>query len=236
MSATRIAPNVYRVGAGGVGAFLIDDGSLCVIDSGLPGKEIRIMAAARRLGKMPTDIKNILITHYHKDHVGGLATLAQATRAKVYVPKGDANLIRDGGTPPDMESRGFPGTLLSRVIKMTESPPNPVHFEVSDGDELEPGGGIKVVYSPGHTSGHVSYLLPHHGGVLFAGDAASNLFGRLGVMPVNEDFPTAERSFQALARLDFEVAAFGHGLSIKHNAARRFKAAVERLAARPGSG
>jgi glyoxylase-like metal-dependent hydrolase (beta-lactamase superfamily II) len=232
MSATRIAPNVYRVGAGGVGAFLVDDGSLCVIDSGLPGKEVRIMAAVRRLGKHPTDIKNILITHYHRDHVGGLATLAQATRAKVYAPKGDADLIRDGGTPPGMEARGFTGVILSKFIKMTPYPPNPVHFEVSDGDELEVAGGIKVVGSPGHTPGHVSYLLPQHGGVLFAGDAASNLLGRLGVMPLNEDFASAERSFEALSRLEFEVAGFGHGFSIQHNAGRRFKAAVERRSAR----
>jgi glyoxylase-like metal-dependent hydrolase (beta-lactamase superfamily II) len=232
MSATRIAPNVYRVEAGGVGAFLVDDGSLCVIDSGLPGKEVRIMAAVRRTGKHPTDIKNILITHYHRDHVGGLASLAQATRAKVYVPKGDADLIRDGGTPPPMEGRGLTGAVLSKFIKTTPYPPSPVHFEVSDGDELEVAGGIKVIGCPGHTPGHVSYLLPQHGGVLFAGDAASNLFGRLGIMQLNENFTTAERSFEALSRLEFEVAGFGHGSSIQHNAARSFKTAVERRSAR----
>jgi glyoxylase-like metal-dependent hydrolase (beta-lactamase superfamily II) len=233
MSATRIAPNIYRVGAGGVAAFLIDLGSLCLIDTSHPGKDDRIMAAVRRMGKHPTDIKTILITHYHKDHVGGLATLAQATRAKVYAPKGDADLIRDGGTPPDMESRGLVGAVLSRVVKMSPYPPNPIHVEVSDGDELEPAGGIKVIHSPGHTPGHVSYLLPQHGGVLFAGDAASNIFGRLGPMPLNEDFPTAEHSFQALGRLDFEVAGFGHGMAIHHHAAGKFKAAAQRRRSSP---
>jgi glyoxylase-like metal-dependent hydrolase (beta-lactamase superfamily II) len=231
MSVTRIAPNVYRVGAGGVAAFLIDDGPLSLIDTGQPGKDHKIMAAVRRMGRLPTDVKNILITHYHRDHVGGLATLAQATRAKVYAPAGDVELIRHGGTAPALESRGLIGTLLSRFVKMTPYPPNPVHFEVSDGDELEPAGGIRVIHCPGHTPGHVSYLLPQHGGILFAGDAASNIFGRLGPMPLNEDFAVAERSFRALARLDFEVAGFGHGLAIDHGAARRFKTAVERRAA-----
>jgi glyoxylase-like metal-dependent hydrolase (beta-lactamase superfamily II) len=105
-----------------------------------------------------------------------------------------------------------------------------VHFEVSDGNELEELGGIRVIHCPGHTPGHVCYLLPEHGGVLFLGDVAFNILGRLGPAPINEDFAMAERSFAALARLDFEVAGFGHGGTIHHGAARRFKATVERRA------
>lgn len=224
MPTRQIAPGVYRGSAGGSAFFLIVGGDVTVIDTGPPNKVQRILAAVKTAGRLPTDVDHILVTHYHQDHIGNLAELARATRANVYAPAGDAQLIRSGGRAPEMKRRGVLGTMLSSVIKMTDQPPCPVDHEVSDGDELTVGGGLAVVGSPGHTPGHVSYLLPRRGGVLFAGDAAFNLLGRLDVAPVCEDFETAERSFMRLGELDFEVAGFGHGAPVVRGAAGRWRA------------
>jgi glyoxylase-like metal-dependent hydrolase (beta-lactamase superfamily II) len=227
MSATPIAPGAYRVNLGGVAVFLIDasDG-VTVIDAGQPGKIDKIMSGIRSIGKMPTDVNNVLITHYHNDHVGSLSELAESSRAKVWVPKAEVSIIRDGGRPPPLDHRGFLGAMLTRVIKMVEQTPNPVDHEVEGEDEIPVAGGLRVIDSPGHTRGHVSYLWPHEGGVLFAGDAASNIMGKLDALPICEDFPTAEQTFVALSREEFNSAGFGHGKAILSRAADAFKQAA----------
>jgi glyoxylase-like metal-dependent hydrolase (beta-lactamase superfamily II) len=108
--------------------------------------------------------------------------------------------------------------------------------EVDDGDELPIAGGLRVIYTPGHTAGHVSYLWSQHGGVLFAGDAAGHVFGRLAP-PVGaiggsftEDAAQAKESFRNLAALEFDIACFGHGGVIKGKAHTAFRRKVERMA------
>ena len=66
------------------------------------------------------------------------------------------------------------------------------------------------MHAPGHTAGHLALLLPREGGVLFAGDAATNLF-RLGVGPIYEDVDEGMESLRRLAELPFETALFSHG-------------------------
>jgi glyoxylase-like metal-dependent hydrolase (beta-lactamase superfamily II) len=79
------------------------------------------------------------------------------------------------------------------------------------------------VCTPGHTAGHLALLLPRDGGVLFAGDAATNV-GRLGAGPVYEDVGEGRRSLEKLAALDFDVALFSHGRPICGGAGERFRA------------
>jgi glyoxylase-like metal-dependent hydrolase (beta-lactamase superfamily II) len=237
MSATPIAPGAYRVNVGGVAVYLIDasDG-VTIVDAGQPGKVDKIMSGIRSIGKTPPDVNNVVITHYHNDHVGSLSELAESVRAKVWIPKGDATIIKEGGKPPPLDNRGMLGSLLSRVIKMTEQDAHPVDHEVEDGDEIDVAGGIRVLASPGHTGGHVSYLWPHDGGVLFAGDAAANIMGRLDIMPLCEDFTTAERSFVSLANEDFNAAGFGHGKPILSRADDAFGRVATRYTAEASPG
>jgi glyoxylase-like metal-dependent hydrolase (beta-lactamase superfamily II) len=107
----------------------------------------------------------------------------------------------------------------------------PVDVEVADGEELAVAGGIRAVHTPGHTPGHLSFLLPRGGGVLFAGDAAANII-RLG-LPIGmftADREQAKESIRKLASLEFEVACFGHGRVLKGEANLRFRRLAEKLA------
>ena len=227
MSVREIAKGVHHLNAG-AGVYIIDRGDVVIVDAGVPGKSAQILAALSEIGRSPTDVGHILITHYHQDHVGSLAPLARETGAQVYVPAKEASLIRDGGKPPPMDRRGLLGLIFSTKVKLDEQPGNPVHHEVSGGDEIGVAGGIRVIDCPGHTIGHVTYLLPDPG-VLFLGDAAANIT-RLDVMPMNEDFETAEKSFVALSQLDFEVAGLAHGRQITRGASARFRKAAVRFA------
>ncbi len=103
-------------------------------------------------------------------------------------------------------------------------------MEVADGDELPLAGGIKAVHTPGHTPGHLSFLLPSKK-LLFVGDAAANML-RLG-MPLGmftADRQQAKESIRKLAALEFDVACFGHGRVLKGEANLRFRRLAETLA------
>jgi glyoxylase-like metal-dependent hydrolase (beta-lactamase superfamily II) len=89
------------------------------------------------------------------------------------------------------------------------------------------------VHTPGHTRGHTAFLLPRDGGILVAGDAATNI-GRLRpgdhwlAAAVTDDRAAARASFRHLAGFDFEIAVFGHGSPILSGAAERFREADQR--------
>ena len=120
------------------------------------------------------------------------------------------------------------GPLLSRLSP--PAPPADVDVEVADGEELPLAGGINAVHTPGHTPGHLSFLLPSKN-VLFVGDAAANML-RLG-LPISmftADREQAKESIGKLAALEFDVACFGHGRVLKGEANLRFRRLAEKLA------
>jgi glyoxylase-like metal-dependent hydrolase (beta-lactamase superfamily II) len=65
-------------------------------------------------------------------------------------------------------------------------------------------------------------LWPQKGGVLFAADACSNVFG-LNLSIAYEDLEEGKRSLNKLAELEFQIACFGHGKAILHDAAEHFR-------------
>lgn len=232
--AEEIVPGVYGLSMGYVNAFLIADGDVTLIDSGLPKRSERILAAVRDIGK-GEPLANIAITHHHLDHTGSLAALVAATGAKVYVHPIDARIVRGETPAPAPNPQGLLGRLAVALIarfgpKGVE--PTAVDEEVEDGAELDIAGGLKAVHAPGHTAGSLAFLMPRQGGVLFAGDAAGHLFGRLGT-PLGlftEDMAEARRSIGKLAKLEFEVACFGHGTVLRGQANVAFRRFAERLA------
>jgi glyoxylase-like metal-dependent hydrolase (beta-lactamase superfamily II) len=109
-----------------------------------PGEEPqRLLDAARALG---VEIEAILITHCHFDHIGAVAPVAKATGAPVYCPEIETGVLADimKWTMP-----GF-GPFESWVAEET----------VKGGERLELAGmDIEVVFTPGHSPGHVTYAI-----------------------------------------------------------------------------
>ena len=234
MAVEEIVPGVQAIGMGYVNAFLIagDDG-LTLVDSGMPRRKDRILGAIAAVGRRPADLMHILITHHHIDHIGSLGDLMEATGAESYAHPLDSPIVRGdrpqpGPNPASLLGK-FAGPLLARFgpAPMTA----PVDVEVADGEELAIAGGIRALHTPGHTPGHLAFLLARDGGLLFAGDAAANVI-RLG-LPIGmftADRQQAKESIRKLAALEFEVACFGHGRVLKGEANLRFRSLAEKLA------
>lgn len=227
MTTKQIAPNLYAINLGNVNAFLLDaaDG-LILIDTGFAGSEEKIFQAVRGLGKQPTDIRQILLTHCHPDHAGSLAALQQATGAPAYAHALDASDIRAGHVShPPIPTPRLVQRILFWLLIRNSSPNYPaatIEHEVKDGDTLPLAGGIQVIHAPGHSAGHLAFYWPQHGGVLFAADACSNM-PFLDYSIVYDDLPQAKRTLATLAKLDFATVCFGHGNEIRQNAAQVFR-------------
>jgi glyoxylase-like metal-dependent hydrolase (beta-lactamase superfamily II) len=237
MGIEEVVPQVYRIGNWYVSAYLVAQDEVTVIDSGLPKRRDAMLRAAAEAGRKAEDVKHIAITHHHVDHTGSLAALIAATGAQAYIHPLDAPIVRGEKAAPGPNKTVIAGRVLGPLMARVTPALETVGSleETNDGDEIAAAGGMKAIYTPGHTAGHLAYLWPQNGGVLFAGDAAGSVMG-LGP-PVNalggmftEDIAAAKDSFRKLAALEFDVACFGHGGPIKGKAHAAFRRAVEKLA------
>ncbi len=233
----QVLPGVYaiKIRGGYVNAYLIAEDEVTLVDSGLPKQAKKILRAVRDAGRAIEDLKHIAITHHHTDHAGSLAALVEATGASVYVHPLDAPIVRGEqdipGPNPGSKMGKVLGPAVMRLIPK-RLPELKIDREVADGDDLAIAGGMTAVHTPGHTAGHLSYLWPRNGGVLFAGDAATLWFG--GVGPpfgmFTEDMAQAKESIRKIAALEFGSACFGHGGVLRGKAHAAFRRYVEKLA------
>jgi glyoxylase-like metal-dependent hydrolase (beta-lactamase superfamily II) len=193
-------------------AFREADGSVTLVDPGLRLRlaRRRLRAGLAAIGATPADVRRVVVTHAHVDHVGGLAALVEDGAAEVHAHEREAVYLRDGRTP--RMSRGRPGSF----------PPVTVAEEFLDGSLLP--GGLRVVHTPGHTPGHVS-LVHEPTGVLVTGDALFNVRG-LRYCPgwMCTDPGLNRKSADILGDLEFEVAAFMHGPEVRHGAREAVRA------------
>jgi len=231
----EIVPGVHTIDRLGTGrAYLYQEADrLTLIDSGLAGSGERIFAAIEGAGRRREDLRQIVITHHHRDHIGSLADVVERSGAQVLVHALDAPVVRGERASPGPTAGGLWRLLYPLLRRGPQAAtPVPVDRELADGDEIELDGGAKVVHVPGHTAGSIALYLPGRR-LLFAGDAAVNALG-LGPPSgpfglFNEDRAQARASFRKLAELDFEVACFGHGPPLGREASRALRRAAERL-------
>lgn len=230
MALRQVVPNLYQGSLGFVNVYILDTGDgLALFDTGIPGSERKILNMLSELGKTPGDLRAILITHLHIDHVGALAALHKATGAPVYMHGLDADEYLTGNIMRPVEPS--PGWINAFVVKaITRQPPTqqqlvtvPVSNKLSGGEIIEAAGGVKALHTPGHTAGHLAYLWPQHGGVLIAGDLASHMVS-LGYSFLYENFHQGQQTIKEIASLPFEVACFAHGRPIRRNGALRLGA------------
>lgn len=225
MPVRQIVPGLFECSLGVVNVFLLeDDDGLVLIDTGYPNSADKILGLVAEVGHQPQDIKQIVITHAHPDHIGSLAPLKRATGARVLVHGLDAPIVRAGtGSRKIYPSPGLLSQIMFRLFIRNPPVLEPVEVdhELVDGEELPIAGGIRVYHTPGHSVGQVAMLWPRHN-VLFVGDACANMFG-LGLSVAYEDFEEGMKSLALISTLDFSIACFGHGAALTQDAAAKFR-------------
>jgi glyoxylase-like metal-dependent hydrolase (beta-lactamase superfamily II) len=149
---------------------------ISLIDTGVAGSAAKIAAALDQIGATWADVSDVLLSHDHPDHVGGLAdVVAIAPHATIW-----------GNSP-----------LTAQAL--------------DDGHTVR---DLRIVATPGHTAGHVSFL--HGEGTLFAGDLIGSRDGHLERSPAafTADAAQAEQSIHKIADLDPTSILFAHGPEI----------------------
>lgn len=227
MPASEVVSGLHVIRLGAVNVHLIDSGDegLTMIDTGFPKNAPDIEEGLRSIGRDPSDLTNILITHAHPDHLGSAAHFS-ARSVPVSLPEEEAWIARSGRYDLTMKPRpglirGIMFRMMFRGYESYEFPAFEPQRTLRGGQVLSIAGGIEVIPTPGHSTSHVSLLWRRDRNVLFTGDAVVNM-PILGYAPGYDDFEAGKRSAVRLADLDFEVAAFGHGKPILDGASAKF--------------
>ncbi len=223
--ATAVTDHVHLVQGYAANWLIITGGDgVTLIDAGLPGDRDDVLASLSDLGFGVDDVRGIVLTHAHVDHLGSAIWFAKTQGTPVYCHRDEvghaqreylqqaspldiaanlwrpswvtwtAHLVRNGG----LSREGIPTAqaLTADVAAMLPGQPKPIP-------------------TPGHTSGHCSYIVD---GVLASGDALITGFPtcrRKGpqFLPTlfSHNQAGCERSLAVLAPLETEVLAPGHG-------------------------
>lgn len=143
----RIVGNLYYVGAADVSAFLIvtPEGSV-LIDCGFAETVPLIEANFKKLGFCLEDVRILLISHGHYDHVGGLAELKTRTKARLLANPAERDLLGRGGKGDFAFKDQYPYAAVTP------------DGELNDGEIVRLGGTeLKAHFTPGHTKGGTSW-------------------------------------------------------------------------------
>jgi glyoxylase-like metal-dependent hydrolase (beta-lactamase superfamily II) len=225
MGVELVIDRVHIVPMGMANAYLIEgDDGLTLIDAGFPNKQIVVFEAIRGLGRWPDQLKHLIFTHGHPDHIGSAAAIVRETGARTYMHPLDIPIAESGG--PFRLLRPAPGLLRRVLCKLLFRPdermePIAIDHPLTPGETLPIAGGFEVIHTPGHCAGQVA-LLWNPGRMLFAGDVCMNIMG-LGDPLGFESFEEGRASQRKVASLSFDAVGFGHGAPIAHDASMQFR-------------
>jgi len=228
MKISKVSQSLYDVSMGFVHAYLIKgEDEWALVDTGVPGQgEALLKAMAEQ--KLEGPIKHIILTQLHSDHAGSVNELKELTGATVYAHEKEADAIEEGLTMRACVPAPGVGKWLMNKILLKGGKASylkkgtPVDVRLKGGEKLPIGPGVEVLYTPGHTAGHICLILKEEGDILIAGDVASG-GKRPGYPMLFEDREMGFATLKELGDRKFAQAYFGHGEGIRSAAAERFR-------------
>lgn len=227
MKVDRVADGVFHIRGTEVNWYLLEEGGeLTLIDAGYPGDTAKVLASIEAIGRRPGDVRAVLLTHAHVDHMGAINHLHEAHGTPLYmdpveVPHARRDRLEQAGPLDVVKQAWRPGVLpwslrISRAggakdVRLPHAQPFPV-----DGPLDLPGRPVPVP-THGHTSGHSAYLIPDAGAVatgdaLITGHAVSRTRGPQLIPSWFNHAPTDPLDgLTSLAALDADLVLPGHG-------------------------
>lgn len=237
----EIAPGIYEISperfgyfkAGYSKAYMVDGGEgLIIIDTLYDADAQLFLDEIARIGRTVDDVRHILLTHAHRGHLGGLATLKDRSRAPIYSHPWEADIIA-GDRPIQAVDKwntnpiqSWPIVFIGELtMRFNRHQGRPVDRLIEGGDRVGP---LEVIYTPGHTPGHIAFYWPERK-ALFTGDTFVTwplVCPGWSNSTLNEK--QSWESLEKLARLDVEIVAPGHGDVLRRGGG----AVIRELAAR----
>ncbi|HEV8544364.1 MAG TPA: subclass B3 metallo-beta-lactamase [Verrucomicrobiae bacterium] len=201
----RVADNLYYVGSRGLASYLVTTPEGHILINPCFERTVPLLRASiEKLGFKITDVKIILSSHAHGDHVEGQELLRQLSGARVFAMKGDAHAISTGGEGQYLYHDRWKPCRVDRVLE--------------DGDKVTLGRATLVAHlTPGHTRGCTTWTMtaldqgkPRQ--VVIIGSPNVNAGYRL---VNNRDYPEISddfaRTFKVLKSLPCEIFLGAHG-------------------------
>jgi glyoxylase-like metal-dependent hydrolase (beta-lactamase superfamily II) len=204
----EVAPGIHWIKGINGNCYLLADNDITLIDTGLPHKTRKILGyISNELHRKPSDLKTIILTHCHVDHIGNARELRNLTGARIAAHEKDAEYISGKKMLPG------PKGIMRIIFKLGSSfmkvQPFQVDLVVRDGDKV---ASLTVVHVPGHTPGSIA-LYDSKKKALFTGDTLRYSDGKLEGPPkkFTMDSELVKQSIEKLKSLEFGIMLGGHG-------------------------
>lgn len=222
-----VAPGVHRLAHAHVNCYLIvDNGAVTVVDAALPATWRVLPDALAAIGANRSDVRALVLTHAHFDHLGFALRMIEEWEVPVYGHPVEEYIAQHPyryahenprAVYPITHPRGVPILLRMTAAGALNVKGVPGLRPLQAGEALDVPGSPVPVFSPGHTYGHCGLHLPDRS-TLLSGDALVTLdpyTGRTGPQIVagaaTADSDLALASLDALAETDARIVLPGHG-------------------------
>jgi len=171
-------------------SYILVGEKICLIDAGVWGTAPLLLNYLEQIGRSPSEISTVLLTHAHPDHIGGCLAIKKASSASFYAHPADKPWIED----VEKQYRERP---ILNFFELVEGPV-PVTRELKEGNTVswDKGKTIRVLETPGHSLGSISLFFEEEGG-LFTGDAIP----ASGTIPIYVDPEISIQSIQKLKKV-----------------------------------
>ena len=173
-----VAEGVHRIGEHYVNWYLVEEGGrITIVDAGLPASWQSLLEALSKIGRSPGDVEALVLTHAHFDHIGFAERARVELGIPVWVHENDAPLTRrpwlymsERSPLSYLGPRMLP--IVASFIRAGAPRVGSIRQVRRFGNEgvLDVPGSPRILFTPGHTLGHVGLHLPERDAVI-SGDA-----------------------------------------------------------------